>query len=253
VISEVSPQANGGLWQVNHDGTGLLELVDQVGLVQQPDISVHGDIAFVDDTRWDKLKDELAIYTISGKFVHASGPSVDTLFNGFRPSWSPDGSRIALGANYVTVNGEGKRRVSIFHVGPEGTDIYRETDSPPEFPYLRENEEILSEGGNSVAWDPRDEYIAYNMMVYDTLSMDPVTLNYDQRYLLALWRIGTSEVRVLAEDAIQNFGWSPNGDYLLFNRYDSGIWQVPREGGEPVNLSDLTLEGAEDFLGGFCK
>ena len=33
---------------------------------------------------------------------------------------------------------------------------------------------------------------------------------------------------------------------------DPGIWQVPREGSDPVNLSAITMEGPNDGLGGFC-
>ena len=89
--------------------------------------------------------------------------------------------------------------------------------------------------------------------------MDPVTYSYDTRYILALWRIGTDEITVLREDQLIALKWSPNGDYLLFHRYDDengfqpGIWQIPREGGEPVNLSAITQEDAMDWLGGFCK
>ncbi|MFO8175552.1 MAG: hypothetical protein R6T96_14790, partial [Longimicrobiales bacterium] len=66
------------------------------------------------------------------------------------------------------------------------------------------------------AWDPRDEFIAYHANVYDTLSMDPVTFSFDTRYILALWRIGTNEIKILREDQHVALKWSPGGDYLLF-------------------------------------
>jgi len=249
-ITEPDVMPDFGLWQINHDGIGLRELVAHEGSVQHPDINVRGDIAFIDDTRWNRQKDELAIYTQAGNLIYASGSTVNTRFNGFHPSWSPDGTRIALGDNYITPGSHTDRRVAIFHVDVDGGNIYREADGPPKFPFLLENEKAPFEGANGVAWDPRNEYIAYTVIVSDP--------SYSSRFLLVLWRIGTSEVRVLAENVRGNFEWSPNGDYLLFRRGGNdwaipGIWQIPREGGDPINLSDLSLKGANDSLGGFCK
>jgi len=249
-ITEPDVMPDFGLWQINHDGIGLRELVAHEGSVQHPDINVRGDIAFIDDTRWNRQKDELAIYTHEGNLIYASGSTVNTRFNGFHPSWSPDGTRIALGANYITPGSQTDRRVAIFHVDVDGGNIYREADGPPKFPFLLENEIAPFEGSNGVAWDPRNEYIAYTV-----IGSDP---SYSSRFLLVLWRIGTSEVRVLAENVRGNLEWSPNGDYLLFRRGGNdwaipGIWQIPREGGDPINLSDLSLKGANDSLGGFCK
>jgi hypothetical protein len=251
------PAKRSDLWQMDHSGSRLRELVSAVGIVQDPDISSSGNIAVVDDTRWNFAKDELAIYWADASYLHASGATVDTTFNGFHPAWSPSGGRIALGNNEVSEDGEEKRRVSIYTIHPSSRSVVRETVRPPPFPHLLENEVVFNEGGNGVAWDPRGEYLAYHVIVYDTLSLDPVTLSYDHRFLIALWDVDGTEVQVLTE-GMGRLSWSPNGDFLLYHRMfdnwgEPGIWQIPREGGTPVNLSAITMEGAYDHLGGFCK
>ncbi|MFC1662368.1 TolB family protein, partial [Gemmatimonadota bacterium] len=235
--------------QMDHSGSGLTKLVDAVGIVQQPDINTAGDIALIDDTRWDFARDELAIYS-GGTLRYASGSSVDTTFNGFRPSWSPDGTRIALGDNHVSVDGKGARRLSVFIIGGSGTNVIRESVSPPEFTDLGENEHVFSEGGNGVAWDPQNQYIAYVTVVSDTIT-------FESRLLILLWERDSSEVRVLTEGS-GPLGWSPTGEFLLFHRIgdnwgEPGLWQIPRDGGTPVNLSAITMQGAVDWQGGFCK
>ena len=67
----------------------------------------------------------------------------------------------------------------------------------------------------------------------------------------------STDVRILTEGL--GFRWSPNGDYLLFasgadgEDAQPGIFQIPRGGGEIINLSDLTQPGAYDLLGGWCR
>lgn len=239
------------LWQVNHDGSDLKVLVDAVGIVQNPDINAYGDVAFVDDTRWDFARDELAVYRFSGgSYMYASGSAVDAQTVGFHPSWSPSGARIALGNTDVLVDGTVVPRVSIYNaVG----NFRRLPDDPPEYTDLGPGEVVHHEGFG-VAWDPKGEYLAYNLAITDKSSPDP--FSWTTKQLIALWTIGSSEVRILTEGV--SFGWSPNGEYLLFNPVDGevfqpGIWQIPREGGEPVNLSAITMEGAHDVLAGFCR
>ena len=243
------------LWQVYYDGTGLTKLADAVGIIREPDINVRGEIVMTDDTRWDFAFDELAFFSSRWGFTHASGPAVDTNFIGLRPSWSPDGNRVALGATRAMVNGESAFRVSLYRVNStsgEAGRVVRETSSPPEFPFLLENEEVFFEGGNSLAWDPQGEYLAYDVLVSDTVTGEG-------RSSLVLWKIGTSDIRVLVEGVIAGkIRWSPDGEFLLYHRqgdgwYDPGIWQIPREGGTSVNLSAITMEAAYDRLGGFCK
>lgn len=205
----------------------------------------------------DSAEDELAILNSSGAITFASGSTVNRTFNGRHPSWSPDGRQLALGANPLTSEPGSPGGVGIFSVSLGGGSVARSSQRPPPFRELRENEKVGSEGANGVAWDPRNDYIAYDVVVYDTLSMDPITFSYDTRYLIALWKLGTSEVTVLAEGT-GPLGWTPNGDYLLFQRrgdgwIEHGIWQIPREGGTPLNLSALSLDGANDWLGGVCK
>lgn len=239
------------LWQINHDGTGLEELVDAQGLLQDADINVFGDVALIDDTRWSGDLDEIAFYSATGSFTHASGATTDTLYVGFEPSWSPEGDRLALGATRV---GKSTSKVSIFQVRSlaGGTDnVLRTGKTSPQFTFITSRERVFNEGGFGVAWDPRGEYIAYTINVADTT-------NNESRNLIALWSLETDQVRVL-DEGLGPLSWSPNGDFLLYHRLPEegevpgGIWQIPRGGGTPVNLSDISQVGANDELGGFCK
>ena len=124
------------LYQMDHSGAGLRSLVERSdGLIQDPDLSTTGDIAFIDDTRWNRNKDELAIHTYLGETVYASGARVDALFNGFNPSWSPDGSRIALGSNPISLDGQPEWRLSIFRVDGHGTGCGKVGHQPSRVPF----------------------------------------------------------------------------------------------------------------------
>jgi hypothetical protein len=244
-INETTASGNQkpNIFTMRLDGSGLERIIASEGNVWMPSVGPQGRLAVVDDVRWNFARDELAIYDpgASTPYRYLSGASTDVEFVGFRSSWSPNGTQIAMGdVELSSIDGE---RVVIYHVAsgtrrPLHENALEDVYGP----------NVMMEGVGGVAWDPLDEYIA-------------VSVNYtDERFLIALVTVDGNSIGFLTEgNDLGQFFWTPSGSHLLFTRIDydlqsTEMMAVPREGGEPINLTRARGESRQvwDASFGYC-
>lgn len=217
------------------------ELTDTEGISWKAEWSPTGEwIAYVDDTRVEgNSADELALVRPDGsEVVYPSGEAPKEKYFGFHPTWSPDGTTIALGnARFEDEDGSLLKRIAIIRnpwtENPERERLHTEAqiesalESPGQFGYV---------GGGGMTWSPDGELIAFSGEY--TRGIQIGTAKAD----------GSGDINMFPVEGLSySPTWSPDGKYIVFSRrMDNGnghLFLVTREGENPIDLSRLRSGG----------
>jgi hypothetical protein len=243
VIAKTDQVTGTDIWVVDRDGTGLQALDRGAWIQSGPSWGVTDWIAYVDDSRWSNAADELVFIRPGGseKFYAAGAEPdfSDFSFVGFGPSWDPTGTKVVMGS--VRLDGlvsSSPRRIFIFDALFGGR--------PERAPLLTEQQIVegygssnVSEGVNGVAWSPDGQWIAHAADIQGATESKIVIVRTD----------GSGEVRTLANGF--NPSWSPDATALVYQRQVAAdasrpfgnhhLFMISIEGGEEIDLSDITL------------
>jgi Tol biopolymer transport system component len=134
---------------------------------------------------------------------------------GWRPQWSPDGTRLLVERVLDTNGGDpgcGDCTGEVYSVGLTGGD------------------EIAYGTGYGAAWSPGGDYVAFHRFTATADRADVVVMRAD----------GAGEMVLPIAGLLQ--GWSPDGRHLLVT-IGQELWRYPLAGGQPVWLADLVSGG----------
>jgi hypothetical protein len=223
------------------------QIVDTSGIAWMPAWSPQGDwIAYIDDTRVPgNSADELCLVRPDGsELIHLSGDTPLDDYYGFYPSWSPDGTMLAVGNTRWTEGGAMVKRLAIYNSlwsgNPTRERVHTEDEIARALPGV--DRRYLIEGGNGVAWSPDGSLIAY-----------AATWGFDEqseRRIVIASAHGYGILGVLDRSSAGGPRWSPDGRYLLYDAYVGPgfhIFRVNADGTGEIDLSEASGEAADDF------
>jgi hypothetical protein len=213
IVFEDRATGIGEIHFMNPDGTGVVQVTDRSagGWSMSPALSPDGTaIAFA---VWVPDVADWEIYTInvdgSGLRNLTNHPSYD----GWRPTWSPDGTRIAF---FSARTGDDE----IYTIGVDGSGLERLTFDPADDAHP--------------AWSPDGARIAF---VSNREAIDPL------RFGIYVMGADGSQPTLLTEHTSDDDwpAWSPEGTRIAFvsDRSGSrGIWVMNADGSTPILLID---------------
>jgi len=215
IIFEDRATGIGEIYFMNPDGTGVVQVTDEVngGWSISPAVSPDGSrIAF----SWFVLsgggfEEEWEIYTINVDGTEVRNVTNHPAFDGWRPAWSPDGSRIAF---FSLRDGNDE----IYTMRADGTDLRRLTDDPAD--------------DANPAWSPDGTKIAF---VSDRGADAPL------HYGIYVMNADGSDPTLITDHSADDDwpAWSPDGTKIAFTSDrsgDRGIWVMNADGSSPVML-----------------
>jgi Tol biopolymer transport system component len=200
---------NGGIYEMNPDGTGVTRVTFQEG---DTDPAWSPDGSKVAFDRFQKGNEGIYV-------MNADGAQVVRLTSdntGSDPAWSPDGTRIAFQL-------EAHGNADIYVMNADGSQVTRVTDDP------------LSE--YTPAWSPDGTRIA--LVGYSEGASGPPS-----PVRLYVMNVDGTGLMQLGPDGVAQPNWSPDGTKIAFVNADSGSIDVINTDGtglmQVVDLQGLT-------------
>jgi Tol biopolymer transport system component len=209
IVFESNRSGNNEIWTMKSDGTDLFQITDRVagGLATGPAVSPDGrriafslaDPASGDD--WD-------IYLINVDGSGVTNLTNDPAFDGWRPAWSPDGTKVAF---FSDRTGDEE----IWVINADGTGAVNLTNSP---------------GSDAdPAWSPDGTKIAF--LSFRDGNGEIYVMNAD----------GTGQTRLTDEPAREDWpAWSPDGTRIAFDSFRDGSRQIYIMNADGTNVVRLT-------------
>jgi len=189
IVFEGRQTGIGEIYFMNPDGTGVVQVTDRLdgGWSVSPSVSLDGmKIAFSGVSNAGTAEEEWDIYTINVDGTGLRNVTAHPAFDGWRPTWSPDGERIAF-FSFRDGNDE------IYTIRADGTDPRRLT-----FDLADDANPSWSPDGTKIAW------VSNRGGDFDIWSMGTD---------------GSNPVQITAGPADDDWpAWSPNGTRIAFSR-----------------------------------
>jgi len=210
IVFEDRATGIGEIYFMNPDGTGVVQVTDRVdgGWSVSPSVSPDGTkIAFSGVSNAGTVDEEWDIYTINVDGTDLRNLTDHPAFDGWRPTWSPDGERIAFWTNRDDPND-----VEIYTVRADGTDLRRLTNDPA--------------GDVNPTWSPDGTQIAF--VSSRTGNGEIWIMNVD----------GANPVQITDDPADDDWpAWSPDGTKIAFTR-DGVIHLINPDGSGDIELAE---------------
>jgi hypothetical protein len=176
------------------------------------------------------------------EYTYLSGATPSKSYAGSSPAIDANGTSIALGGVHVTMNDTLTSRIMIYGISGSIKRSLHDQSFSELYQY-----QLAIEGNGGIAWDPKNKYIAYSVLVGDA------------RSVIVRSTIDGLENTVLAE-GWGPVAWSPSGDHLLYTHINRDLqslelMQIDRDGSNPANITRRLLGSdvqVTDVTGGYC-
>jgi len=248
------------LFTMNHDGSSVTRVFNADYGLEDPDPK-HGKVLFLTRQRTGlgfgtEFHNEPAILDLESGTIEYM---VDTPSPDFAPAWpafGPSPDIFAGGYSPFQVDGQEERLVAIFREIGDMWNRYRLHHFTSLEAYGWEK---VVEGIAGVAWDPRNELIAY------VVSRGGGGLYQG----IAVAAVDGSSVKIITEgeNVFGNIRFTASGSHIMFHRVNfaaqnpngsasAEIVMVPRDGGPVVNLTRATVpedEYVHHYVGSYCS
>ena len=240
------------------DGSSPQQLTSSTGFATEPAVSPDGTlVAYVDFQAGGELK----LMSADGSGV------VDLGVQGTYPAWSPNGARIAfMTGSGIGVVGDFGDDVTLLPLpagsttgrpdwSPDGTQIAFGYRFPGHVDY--DIAAVAADGRGAITrltTSPVDDYDPAWSPTGDRIAFDrgPASGAITDGDLYVMDADGSNETLLFDGDAshVVTFGvdWSPDGNTILFSRFDNGnsdLFTIPASGGV---LTQLTTDGHRDEI-----
>ncbi len=207
------------IYVANADGSGVVQLTNDVNSDYDPAWSPDGTkIAYAHETTKTQTQGgTFDIYVMDADGSNVTRVTTDDITNESRPTWSPDGSKIAF--EKWTANGE-----EIYTMNADGSGIVQLTNN--------------SVDDSHPAWSPDGSKIAF------------VSYRYSNYEIYVMNADGSSQTRLTNDAGWDDWpDWSPDGKKIVFatNRSNSNfeIYSMNADGSSQTRL---TNDSAYDSL-----